>query len=144
MLEVRDLSKSFGGVKAVDGVSFDLKRNELLGVIGPNGSGKTTLVNLITGFVKPGSGSVRFKGQDITSAAPYAIADLGLARTFQMVRPFYRLPAYKNVVVPLFSPRVNRLAGGAYGDRDAVAKDLLEEVGFERDSWVINKQASVL
>ena len=61
-----------------------------------------------------------------------------------MAKPFYQLPAFKNLVVPLISPRVKRLAGGAYGDRDAVAKDLLEEVGFERDSWVISKQASVL
>jgi ABC-type branched-subunit amino acid transport system ATPase component len=144
ILQVSGLSKSFGGVKAVDGVGFDLMPNQLLGVIGPNGSGKTTLVNLITGFVKPSAGSIKFKGRDITHAAPYTIADLGVARTFQMVRPFYRLPAYKNVVVPLFSPRVRRLSGGRYGDRDAVAKDFLEEVGFERDSWVINKQAAVL
>jgi len=144
ILEVRDLAKSFGGVRAVDGVSFSLKRNELMGVIGPNGSGKTTLVNLLSGFVKPDAGRIVYQGQDITGWAPYRIAELGIARTFQMVKPFYQLPAFKNLVVPLISPRVKRLAGGAYGDRDAVAKDLLEEVGFERDSWVINKQAAVL
>ncbi|MCA1987647.1 MAG: ABC transporter ATP-binding protein [Desulfarculus sp.] len=144
ILEVRDLAKSFGGVRAVDGVSFSLKRNELMGVIGPNGSGKTTLVNLLSGFVKPDAGQIVYQGQDITGWAPYRIAEQGIARTFQMVKPFYQLPAFKNLVVPLISPRVKRLAGGAYGDRDAVAKDLLEEVGFERDSWVINKQAAVL
>ncbi len=144
ILEVRDLAKSFGGVRAVDGVSFSLKRNELMGVIGPNGSGKTTLVNLLSGFVKPDAGRIVYQGQDITGWAPYRIAEQGIARTFQMVKPFYQLPAFKNLVVPLISPRVKRLAGGAYGDRDAVAKDLLEEVGFERDSWVINKQAAVL
>ena len=144
ILEVKDLAKSFGGVRAVDGVSFSLRRNELMGVIGPNGSGKTTLVNLLSGFVKPNAGQIIYQGHDITGWAPYRIAEQGIARTFQMAKPFYQLPAFKNLVVPLISPRVKRLAGGAFGDRDAVAKDLLEEVGFERDSWVINKQASVL
>ncbi|MFH1058909.1 MAG: ABC transporter ATP-binding protein [Pseudomonadota bacterium] len=144
ILEVKDLVKTFGGVRAVDGVTFNLKENELLGVIGPNGSGKTTLVNLISGFVKPTAGSIVYRGRNITSWPPYKVAEYGLARTFQMVKPFYQLPAYKNLVVPLISPRVKKQAGGAYGDRDAVAKDLLEEVGFERDSWVINKQAAVL
>ncbi len=144
IIAVEGLSKAFGGVKAVDDVSFELEENRLLGVIGPNGSGKTTLVNLITGFVKPDSGRVAFKGRDITGLPPYKVADLGIARAFQMVKPFYGLKAYKNLVVSLSSPRVKRMAGGAYGDRDAVAKDLLEEVGFERDSWVIAKQASSL
>jgi len=144
LLRVENLGKSFGGVKAVDGVSFTLEENEVLGVIGPNGSGKTTLVNLITGFIKPTSGRIYFQGRDITGKPPYKVADMGIARSFQMVKPFYQLPAFKNLNVPLYSPRVRRMAGGRYGDRDAVAKDLLEEVGFERDSWVINKQASVL
>jgi ABC-type branched-subunit amino acid transport system ATPase component len=144
ILSVRDLSKSFGGIKAVDGVSFDLMENEVLGVIGPNGSGKTTLVNLITGFVKPNKGQVIYRGTDITGKPPYKVADLGVARTFQMAKPFYGLPSYKNLIPPLFSPRVRRLVGGKYGDRDAVAKDLLEEVGFERDSSVITQQAASL
>lgn len=144
LLKVEDLCKSFGGVKALDHVSFSLNENEVLGVIGPNGSGKTTLVNLITSFIKPTSGRVIFDGKRISGRPPYKTADLGVARSFQMVKPFYQLPAYKNLNVPLYSPRVRRMAGGAYGDRDAMAKDLLEEVGFERDSWVINKQASVL
>ncbi len=143
-LQVSNLSKQFGGVKAVDGVSFELGRGEILGIIGPNGSGKTTLVNLITGFVKPDTGNVIYQGKEITGLVPYKIADLGIARTFQMVRPFYHLPAFKNLIIPLFSPRVKRLAGGRYGDRDAIAIDLLEEVGFERDSFVPFKMASVL
>jgi branched-chain amino acid transport system ATP-binding protein len=144
LLEVSGLSKRFGGVQAVDGVSFKLNPGELLGVIGPNGSGKTTLVNLISGFIKPDSGQVLFNGKAITGLSPYQISQRGLVRTFQMVKPFYHLPAYKNLIIPLASPRVKRLVGGRYGDRDAVAKDLLEEVGFERDSAVINKVASVL
>lgn len=144
LLEIYKLSKSFGGVRAVNSISFNLKQGELLGVIGPNGSGKTTLVNLITGFVKPTSGRILFKSKDITDSRAFEISRLGIARTFQMVRPFYQLPAFKNIVVSLYSPRVKRLLGGKYGDRDAVALDLLEEVGFERDSFVAFKPASVL
>jgi branched-chain amino acid transport system ATP-binding protein len=143
-LRVAGLTKQFGGVRAVDTISFDLKKGEILGVIGPNGSGKTTLVNLITGFVKPDGGKVFYQGKDITGWMPHRIADLGIARAFQMVKPFYQLPAFKNLIIPLFSPRVKRLAGGKYGDRDAMAIDLLEEVGFERDSFVPFKVASVL
>jgi branched-chain amino acid transport system ATP-binding protein len=144
LLRVTELRKTFGGVQAVNLVSFDLPQGELLGVIGPNGSGKTTLVNLITGFVKSTSGNVFYQGKDITNWAPYRIVRLGIARTFQMVRPFYQLPAYKNMIIPLYSPRVKGLTGGKYGDRDAVALDLLEDVGFERDSFVAYKVASVL
>jgi ABC-type branched-subunit amino acid transport system ATPase component len=144
MLQVNNLSKYFGGVKAVSSVSFDIAEGELLGVIGPNGSGKTTVVNLITGFVKSNLGKILYRGQNITGWAPYKIINLGIARTFQMVRPFYQLPAFKNMVIPLYSPRVKKLAGGKYGDRDAVALDLLEEVGFERDSFVSYKVASAL
>jgi len=144
LLQVNGLSKDFGGLRAVNRVSFDLREGESLGVIGPNGSGKTTLVNLITGFIRPNEGEVFFEGRAVTKMMPHRIAQRGLARTFQMARPFYRLPAFKNLVIPLFSSRVKRLSGGKYGDRDAIAIDLLEEVGFERDSFVPFKAASVL
>jgi len=144
ILRITNLSKKFGGVKAVDGISLDLEAKGLLGIIGPNGSGKTTLVNLITGFVKPDSGKVLFRGKEITGFMPYRIVNFGIARTFQMVRPLYKLPAFKNLIVPLYSPRVKKLRGGKYGERDEVAVDLLEEVGFERDSFVPYKVASVL
>ena len=144
LLKVSSVNKSFGGVLAVASVSFELKEGELLGIIGPNGSGKTTLVNLVTGFVKPNSGRIEYRGKNITGWAPYKIVSLGIARTFQMVRPFYQLPAFKNLIIPLYSPRVKKLAGGKYGDRDAVALDLLEEVGFERDAHVSYKVAGSL
>lgn len=144
LLKVASLSKRFGGVVAVDNVSFELEKGGALGIIGPNGSGKTTLVNLITGYVKPDSGKVFFKGRDITGLMPYQVANLGIARTFQLVRPLYSLPAFKNLIIPLCSPRVKKLRGGRYGDRDAVALDLLEDVGFERDSPVPYKLASSL
>ncbi len=144
LLETIDLSKSFGGVHALSEVNFKLQKGELLGVIGPNGSGKTTLVNSITRFVKPSSGEVRFKGAPIHHLSPHKIVGLGIARTFQMVRPFYQLPAFKNMIIPLYSPRVKGLVGGRYGDRNAKALDLLEEVGFERDAFVAYKPAGAL
>ena len=115
-----------------------------MGIIGPNGSGKTTLINLVTGFVKPDSGKVFFKGKELTGLPPHRIADLGVTRTFQVMRPYASLPAYKNLIVPLCSPRVKRSSGGKLGDRDIVCIDLLEEVGFERDAYVPYKIASSL
>jgi ABC-type branched-subunit amino acid transport system ATPase component len=144
LLQVIDLSKAFGGVQALKQVNFELRAGELLGVIGPNGSGKTTLVNLITRFVRPSGGEVRFRGEKISHLPPYRIVRLGIARTFQMVRPFYNLPAYKNMIIPLYSPRVKALRGGKYGDRGAVALDLLEEVGFERDARAAYKVTGAL
>ncbi len=148
ILRVEGISKSFGGVKALEGVSFEVREGEIFGVIGPNGSGKTTLVNCITGFVKPDAGRVIFKGKDITAWPPHRIANLGLTRTFQVMRPYYSLPAYKNLIVPLFSPRARKLGGwrggGRLGDRDTVAVDILEEIGFERESRVPYKLASTL
>ena len=144
LLKVTGLSKHFGGVQALTDVSFELKEGELLGFIGPNGSGKTTMVNLITGFVRPTTGKIHYRGRDISGMPPYKRVRLGIARTFQMVKPFYQLPAFKNMIIPLYSPRVKGLTGGKYGDRDAVALDLLEEVGFERDAFVAYKVASAL
>ena len=144
LLQVTRLSKSFGGVQAIMNVSFELAKGEILGVIGPNGSGKTTLVNLITGFVKPSTGTILFKGTDITGFPPHKIANMGLTRTFQVMRPYHSLSAYKNLIVPLNSPRVRKTAGGTLGDIDAVAIDILEEVGFERDARVPYKTAGSL
>jgi branched-chain amino acid transport system ATP-binding protein len=148
ILEVRGLSKHFGGVKAVDDVSFRVDTTDVLGIIGPNGSGKTTLINCIAGFQRPTGGKVRFRGRDITGMGPHRIADMGIARTFQVMRPYHSLPAYKNLIVPLSSPRARRLGGwrggGRHGDRDAVAIDILEELGFERDSRIPHKAAGAL
>lgn len=144
IIKVRDVRKSFGGVQAVNNVSFDLLEGEVLGVIGPNGSGKTTLINLITAFLKPDSGEVFFKDKRLTGLSPYKVAELGVTRTFQIVRPYPSLKAYKNLIVPLWSPRARRFASSRGGDRDAVAIDLLEEVGFERDAYVPYKLASSL
>jgi branched-chain amino acid transport system ATP-binding protein len=144
ILRVQRLEKAFGKVLAVNGVSFELQRGRALGVIGPNGSGKSTLINLITGFVKPTGGRVEFQGKDITGIAPHRAVALGIARSFQMARPFYNLPVYKNVVIPVYSPRSRRNLGAEYGDRDEAAIHILEDVGFERDSLVPWKKAGEL
>lgn len=148
LLKVENVNKKFGGVLALSQVSLEVFRGEIVGIIGPNGSGKTTFVNAITGFIKIDSGSIEFNGRDITRLAPHKIADMGLTRTFQVMRPYYSLPAYKNLIVPLFSPRARRTGGwrggGKMGSRDTVAVDILEEIGFERDSYVPFKTASSL
>ncbi len=99
ILEVRDVVKRFGGLVAVDHVSMDVYRGEVLGLIGPNGAGKTTLFNVITGIYKPEEGTVRFKGMDITGLPPHQVAKLGIARTFQLVRPLKNFTVLENVVV---------------------------------------------
>lgn len=148
ILRMQNVTKVFGGVKALSEVSVDVFPGDVLGIIGPNGSGKTTIVNNITGFIKPTSGKVFFKGRDITGMPPHKIADMGVTRTFQIMRPYYSLPAYKNLVIPLFSPRARRTGGwrggGRLGDRQTVAVDILEEIGFERDSNIPFKPTSSL
>jgi len=144
LLEVKKVSKAYGGVRAVFDVSFGLQQGDILGIIGPNGSGKTTLVNLITGFVRKDSGMVIFDEKDISKWPAHKIVVAGLVRTFQVMRPYYTLPAYKNLIPALFSPRARQNAEGKLGDRDAVAIDLLEEVGFERDAYVPYKMAGSL
>jgi len=148
ILEVREVSKSFGGIQALNRVNFEVHEGEILGIIGPNGSGKTTLINCITGFIKMTNGEVLFKGKNISGKPAHRIADRGLARTFQIMRPYYSLPAFKNLVIPLFSPRAKRTGGwrggGKLGDRNTVSIDILEEIGFERESFVPYKLASTL
>jgi branched-chain amino acid transport system ATP-binding protein len=148
LLVVENITKSFGGVLALSGVDLQVNPGDILGIIGPNGSGKTTLVNAITGFISADKGRVLFRGREITNNKPHRIADMGLTRTFQVMRPYYSLPAFKNLIVPLFSRRARRTGGwrggGRTGSRDTVAVDILEEIGFERDSYVPYKTASSL
>jgi len=99
LLEVEDLSKSFGGLRAVDRLSFTVDEGEILGLLGPNGSGKTTVFNLIAGSLRTDHGRVRFSGRDITRDPPSFRTRLGIARTFQLVRPLPNLTALDNVLV---------------------------------------------
>ncbi len=99
LLEVRGLTKRFGGLLAVDDYRLDLPKGEIYGLIGPNGAGKTTVFNLITGYIKPDGGSVRFEGTDITGLPPNRVSELGIARTFQNLRIFRRLTVRENLLI---------------------------------------------
>jgi branched-chain amino acid transport system ATP-binding protein len=139
ILEARGITKRFGGLMALDAVDLTIQRGEILGVLGPHGAGKTTFVNCITGFDKPTSGAVRFNGQDITRLPGHAIGRLGMARTFQVVKPFKQLTVRDNVAV-------GAMFGAGGRQRSAAqAKDyamhMIERVGLQHE---INRQASEL
>ncbi|HZR41615.1 MAG TPA: ABC transporter ATP-binding protein [Ktedonobacteraceae bacterium] len=99
LLEVRDLVKTFGAVRAVDGVSFTIQQGQTVSLIGPNGSGKTSLLNLISGVLRPGSGQIHFDGERISGVRPERIAELGIARTFQNGRVFGNMSVRDNILV---------------------------------------------
>ena len=99
MLELHHVSKHFGGLQVLQNVSFHMPKGSIYGLIGPNGAGKTTIVNLITGLLRPSSGDIRFKEQDLTQVAPHKITQLGIARTFQNIRIFKEMTLLENVVV---------------------------------------------
>ncbi len=105
LLKLSNISKSFGGLKAVNNVSMEIPPNLIVGLIGPNGSGKTTLVNLITGFYRPDAGDIFFKGEKITGLKPYHIANKGIVRTFQLTRVFKQLTVMQNLMTALNSNR---------------------------------------
>jgi branched-chain amino acid transport system ATP-binding protein len=125
LLEATGVTVKFGGLTAVDGVSFFVDRGEIVGLIGPNGAGKTTFFNAISGFRQPDSGSVAFKGNDILGLRPHKISRLGMSRTFQIVKPFPEMSVLDNVMMGAFS--VHRAAKAAR----AAALRALSLVKFE-------------
>ena len=106
LLQVSGISKHFGGLHAVKNVSFALRPGSITGVLGPNGAGKTTMFNLLTGFIRPDSGTVLFDGRSLVGLAPHQIVNCGMARTFQLARPFAGMSAVENVEVACLAPRV--------------------------------------
>jgi branched-chain amino acid transport system ATP-binding protein len=124
LLTVEGLDKKFGGLHAVKSVSLQVARGEVLGILGPNGAGKTTLYNLLTGFIRPDSGSVRLEGRELVGLPAHRIVALGVARTFQLCRPFVGMTVLENVLVGSLGPRVHD------GDLRARARDLLARVGL--------------
>jgi len=128
-LEIESLNKSFGGLHAVNNVTFSMERNEMIGLIGPNGAGKTTLLRLISGILRADTGDVRFKGRSILHRKTWDIVNLGIACTFQNMRPFRRLPIIANVMVSCLSPRA--MKRGEWIKRvEAKAMDALEFAGI--------------
>ncbi len=127
--EVKHLIKRFGGLTAINDVSLEVARDEMIGLIGPNGAGKTTLVRLIMGILRPESGSIRFKGKEISRLRTWNIVAEGIAGTFQNTRPFRRLPIIANVMVPCLASRTSRR--GEWVKRvEARAMDALEFAGI--------------
>ena len=129
VLEARDLHKSFGGVRAVNGVSFQVEEGEILGVIGPNGSGKSTLFNCLLGQLVPSAGQVLLDGQDVTGMAPAALNRRGVSRTFQLLQVFPQLSARENLILAgqeHVGSRISRLFGRPDAGLAAVADRMLE------------------
>ncbi|MGE0575026.1 ABC transporter permease subunit [Reyranella sp.] len=131
VLEVRGLAKSFGGLKAVQDVSFSVRQGEILGIIGPNGAGKTTLFNLLNGILKADSGSVTYAGQPVLGLPTNRVCRLGIGRTFQVVRPFPRLSVLDNVVVGAYA------ATSSDEEAYALARVALARVGMERSAHML-------
>jgi branched-chain amino acid transport system ATP-binding protein len=128
ILELVNVTKKFGGLSALHGVSLRIEEGEIVGLIGPNGSGKSTAFNVITGYLPPSSGTIRFRGEDITRLSAHQVARRGMARTFQLVRPFLQLTALENVTAgALFS------GADGYSRREAErrAHEVLERVGLD-------------
>jgi branched-chain amino acid transport system ATP-binding protein len=126
ILSVSGLSKSFGGLQAVDSLSFELEPGGILGLIGPNGAGKTTVFNCITGFIPPDAGEVRLEGADLGGLQPHQICKRGLVRTFQIVRPFLNINVLDNVMVGAM------MAGSGVAAARDRAREIIGLVGLER------------
>jgi len=135
IIEVKNISKLFGGLAALTDVSFELKKGEILGLIGPNGAGKTTMFNVINGFYSPTQGDVFLKEREISNLKPHAICKLGIARTFQVVRPLQRMSVLDNVIASAFVRSKNKAQAevvsfevlkftGLYDDRNIISKGL--------------------
>jgi branched-chain amino acid transport system ATP-binding protein len=128
VLETRGLGRRFGGLEAVSDVTFSVPAGQTLGVIGPNGAGKTTFINLVTGHLRPTSGTVLIEGNDMTGAKPWAVAKAGVARTFQIVKPFRGMTVRENVAVGvLHGPAGSSVMAVALAEADEV----LHRVGLE-------------
>lgn len=127
ILSVRGATKRFGGLVAVQDISFDLPVGEIRGLMGPNGAGKTTLVNIICGFYKPDSGTIKFKGHNITGLPTHKICHLGIARTYQIPQPFGELSALQNVVVAgMYGKGLDRAAAEIRAPQVLELTDLLD------------------
>jgi len=124
LLEIKNINKSFGGLKALNNVNIELREGEILGLIGPNGAGKTTIFNVVSGFVVPDKGEIIFRGKNITSSPPHDICSQGIGRTFQLVKPFEAMTVLDNVMIGGFN-RTNRRR-----DAQQQAEEILDFTGL--------------
>jgi branched-chain amino acid transport system ATP-binding protein len=124
LLEIEGLTRDFGGLRAVGDLAFSVNEGEILGLIGPNGAGKTTVFNLVTGFVRPTAGHIRLDGKSVVGLRPHAVVRRGIARTFQIVKPFPGLPVKENVTLAAF------LRHPARRDAEGAAVQVIERLGL--------------
>ncbi|MBC7282710.1 ABC transporter ATP-binding protein [Hoeflea sp.] len=134
ILRVEALSKWFGGLQAVKDVSFSMQRGEILGLIGPNGAGKTTAFNMIAGFLKPNSGSIHFAGRDMTGRKPWDVCRAGVARTFQLSKPFGDMNVVENLMVGGFARHTDRARNQSRAIEIAEFLGLGDRAGSEAQS----------
>ena len=135
LLDVKDLAKAFGAIRAVQGVSFTLEKGEILGIIGPNGSGKTTLFNMVLGQLRPDAGRVQFDGRDITGATPLNVAEAGIGRTFQSLQVFGSLTARENLIAAAqeaHGSRISRLFGPTDAGQTGRAQVFIDRFRLQR------------
>ncbi len=126
MLKVERITKKFGEIRALNGVSFDVSKGEILGIIGPNGAGKTTLFSIISGFLKPDSGDIKLNGRSIVGKKPSQLVKMGLVRTFQIIRVFKHMTVEENIEVANFNGRTSEIlkSMGLWDKRKMPAKNL--------------------
>lgn len=134
VLEISNLTKAFGGLKALERISLSVQPGEILGIIGPNGAGKTTLFNCITGFLPFDSGSVIFDGQNIQDKRPHQIVNLGLTRTWQLVKPFFGMRVIEAMMVPSFSKRARSSHLSKKDEKENVT-GILRDMGLGKKLW---------
>lgn len=140
ILEVRELTKYFGGVAALKGVSFEVEEKKICGFIGPNGAGKTTLFSVIAGAARPSSGKVRLRGKDVTGHHPAALVKMGLARTHQIVRPFRAMTVVDNVLLAVHFGRGGTAAAHSAQEQ---AMEVLQQVGLEQKAHALASTLSL-
>jgi branched-chain amino acid transport system ATP-binding protein len=135
LLEISNLTKTFGGLRALERISLTVKPQEILGIIGPNGAGKTTLFNCITGFLPFDSGSVVFDGHNIQGKKPYQIVNLGLTRTWQLLKPFFGMRVIDAMMVPSFSKRARSSHFSKEEEKENIA-GILQDMGLTKQLWL--------
>lgn len=137
ILKVENLSKHFGGLKAIDNISFEVREKEIIGIIGPNGAGKTTLFNMISGAIAPTSGKVFFNNEVISHLKPYELCKKGIGRTYQVVRPFNNISVLENVMIGAF----NHIS--SVKEAKEYSMEVLKKVGLEKEADKMGKSLTI-
>lgn len=133
LLSVRNVTKNFGGLTAISSVSFNIEKGQIVGLIGPNGAGKTTMFNVINGFYTPSRGEILFNGKSIGGRKPHKLCKMGIARTFQVVKPLQRMSVLDNVIASAF------VRAGTFKKAEKLAREIIEFTNLTADTNVISK-----